>query len=122
LYGGFLQNQLSGGPAQRRSGLPGLRAVRLSSTHPVSLGAGGRGRLLPINRLRVLGHRSVPVRVVRPNLDVESPLSYCNDRSLVPYDQLMLCKEGGAVDFFDSGAAWRDGITAVSVSGGLESK
>ena len=41
---------------------------------------------------------------------------------LVHYDNLMLCPEGGAVDFFDSGATWRDGTTPVNVSGGLESK
>lgn len=41
---------------------------------------------------------------------------------LVHYDNLMLCEEGGAVDFFESGAPWRDGSTPVNVSGGLESK
>ncbi|HVU72428.1 MAG TPA: thiolase family protein [Mycobacteriales bacterium] len=41
---------------------------------------------------------------------------------LVHYDNLLLCEEGGAVDFFDSGATWRDGTTPVNVSGGLESK
>jgi acetyl-CoA acetyltransferase len=41
---------------------------------------------------------------------------------LVHYDNLMLCQEGGAVDFFNSGATWRDGDTPVNVSGGLESK
>ena len=41
---------------------------------------------------------------------------------LVHYDNLMLCEEGGAVDFFNSGATWRDGSTPVNVSGGLESK
>jgi acetyl-CoA acetyltransferase len=41
---------------------------------------------------------------------------------LVHYDNLMLCDEGGAVDFFKSGATWRDGTTPVNVSGGLESK
>ena len=41
---------------------------------------------------------------------------------LVHYDNLMLCPEGGAVDFFLSGATWRDGKTPVNVSGGLESK
>ena len=41
---------------------------------------------------------------------------------LVHYDNLMLCPEGGAVDFFESGASWRDGSTPVNVSGGLESK
>ncbi len=41
---------------------------------------------------------------------------------LVHYDNLMLCPEGGAVDFFNSGAPWRDGSTPVNVSGGLQSK
>jgi acetyl-CoA acetyltransferase len=41
---------------------------------------------------------------------------------LVHYDNLMLCEEGGAADFFLSGATWRDGTTPVNVSGGLESK
>jgi acetyl-CoA acetyltransferase len=41
---------------------------------------------------------------------------------LVHYDNLMLCEEGGAVDFFKSGAPWRDGKTPVNVSGGLQSK
>jgi acetyl-CoA acetyltransferase len=41
---------------------------------------------------------------------------------LVHYDNLMLCEQGGAVDFFNSGATWRDGKTPVNVSGGLESK
>jgi acetyl-CoA acetyltransferase len=41
---------------------------------------------------------------------------------LVHYDNLMLCEQGGAVDFFNSGATWRDGTLPVNVSGGLESK
>jgi acetyl-CoA acetyltransferase len=41
---------------------------------------------------------------------------------LVHYDNLMLCPEGEAVPFFESGATWRDGATPVNVSGGLESK
>ena len=41
---------------------------------------------------------------------------------LVHYDNLMLCPEGGAVDFFNSGAPWRDGSKPVNVSGGLQSK
>jgi acetyl-CoA acyltransferase len=41
---------------------------------------------------------------------------------LVHYDNLMLCEEGGAADFFLSGAPWRDGSTPVNVSGGLQSK
>lgn len=41
---------------------------------------------------------------------------------LVHYDNLGLCEQGGAVDFFNSGATWRDGRKPVNVSGGLESK
>ena len=41
---------------------------------------------------------------------------------LVHYDNLMLCKEGEAAAFFESGAPWRDGRTPVNVSGGLQSK
>ena len=41
---------------------------------------------------------------------------------LVHYDNLMLCPEGGAVDFFNSGSTWRDGTKPVNVSGGLQSK
>jgi acetyl-CoA acyltransferase len=41
---------------------------------------------------------------------------------LVHYDNLMLCEEGNAVDFFKSGATWRTGSMPVNVSGGLQSK
>jgi acetyl-CoA acetyltransferase len=41
---------------------------------------------------------------------------------LVHYDNLGLCEEGGAVDFFLSGAPRRDGTLPVNVSGGLQSK
>jgi acetyl-CoA acetyltransferase len=41
---------------------------------------------------------------------------------LVHYDNLMLCEAGGAVDFFESGAPFRDGAKPVNVSGGLQSK
>jgi acetyl-CoA acetyltransferase len=41
---------------------------------------------------------------------------------LVHYDNLMLCEEGNAVDFFESGAPFRDGSLPVNVSGGLQSK
>ncbi|MEM9131527.1 MAG: thiolase family protein [Actinomycetota bacterium] len=41
---------------------------------------------------------------------------------LVHYDNLQLCEEGGAVDFFNSGAPHRDGRLPVNVSGGLQSK
>ncbi|GLZ15969.1 lipid-transfer protein [Actinomadura sp. NBRC 104425] len=41
---------------------------------------------------------------------------------LLHYDNLRLCPPGGAGDFIDSGAPWRDGSIPVNVSGGLLSK
>ncbi|MDG2027404.1 MAG: thiolase family protein [Acidimicrobiales bacterium] len=41
---------------------------------------------------------------------------------LIHYDNLGLCEKGGAGDFIDSGAPFRDGATPVNVSGGLISK
>ena len=41
---------------------------------------------------------------------------------LIHYDNLGLCERGGAGDFIDSGAPFRDGGTPVNVSGGLISK
>jgi len=41
---------------------------------------------------------------------------------LLHYDNLGLCEAGGAGDFIDSRAPWRDGRTPVNVSGGLLSK
>ncbi|MFA7323744.1 MAG: thiolase family protein [Candidatus Nanopelagicales bacterium] len=41
---------------------------------------------------------------------------------LVHYDNLKLCEPGNAIDFFNSGATWRDGRMPVNVSGGLQSK
>ena len=41
---------------------------------------------------------------------------------LCHYDNLRLCEEGGAGDFIDRRAPWRDGDTPVNVSGGLLSK
>ena len=41
---------------------------------------------------------------------------------LVHYDNLELCEPGGAGEFIDKRAPWRDGQTPVNVSGGLLSK
>lgn len=41
---------------------------------------------------------------------------------LVHYDNLRLCEPGGAGDFIDRGAPWRDGEIPINVSGGLLSK
>src|SRR5262249_33226329 len=41
---------------------------------------------------------------------------------LVHYDNLRLCEPGGAGDFIERRAPWRDGELPVNVSGGLISK
>jgi acetyl-CoA acyltransferase len=41
---------------------------------------------------------------------------------LIHYENLQLCEPGGAGDFIDRRAPWRDGTTPVNVSGGLISK
>lgn len=41
---------------------------------------------------------------------------------LLHYDNLRLCEPGGAGEFIESGAPWRNGSTPVNVSGGLLSK
>jgi acetyl-CoA acetyltransferase len=41
---------------------------------------------------------------------------------LLHYENLGLCESGGAGDFLDSGAPYRDGRLPVNVSGGLQSK
>jgi acetyl-CoA acetyltransferase len=41
---------------------------------------------------------------------------------LIHYDNLRLCEPGGAGEFIDKRAPWRDGTTPVNVSGGLLSK
>jgi acetyl-CoA acyltransferase len=41
---------------------------------------------------------------------------------LIHYDNLRLCEPGGAGEFIDSRAPWRDGRIPVNVSGGLISK
>jgi acetyl-CoA acyltransferase len=41
---------------------------------------------------------------------------------LIHYDNLGLCEPGGAGEFIDRRAPWRDGSTPVNVSGGLLSK
>src|SRR3984893_5788242 len=56
------------------------------------------------------------------DLDLVELHAFFATAELVHYDNLMLCEQGGAVDFFNSGASWRDGTTPVNVSGGLESK
>jgi acetyl-CoA acetyltransferase len=72
---------------------------------------------------RIAARQAYEVAGVSPqDLDLVELHDCFATAELVHYDNLMLCEEGGAVDFFNSGATWRDGSTPVNVSGGLESK
>ena len=61
-------------------------------------------------------------RIGPEDLDLVELHDCCATAELVHYDNLGLCEQGGAVDFFHSGAPWRDGRLPVNVSGGLQSK
>jgi acetyl-CoA acetyltransferase len=77
----------------------------------------------PRRRLPLTGTPPAPTsrRASAPTTSTSSSCTTASPR-LVHYDNLMLGPEGGAVDFFESGATWRTGSTPVNVSGGLESK
>ena len=106
-------------PEQRR------RAVKISasvlSTDPWTEGC----QVLPdVNTLtRNAARQAYEAAGVGPeDLDLVELHDCFATAELVHYDNLGLCEEGGAADFFRSGATWRDGSTPVNVSGGLESK
>jgi acetyl-CoA acyltransferase len=106
-------------PGQRR------RAVKISAsvltTDPYEEGC----QVLPnVNTLtRDAASRAYAQAGVSPSdLDLVELHDCFATAELVHYDNLMLCPPGGAVDFFESGAPWRDGRLPVNVSGGLQSK
>ena len=92
------------------------------------LGGGGVGQLVQ----KQVGQTGVPVYNVATryeqagvgpeDLDLVELHDCFATAELVHYDNLGLCEPGGAADFFNSGAPWRDGATPVNVSGGLQSK
>ena len=100
-------------------------------------GSPGKGRALGLGELKFSGQVLPNVNTLTRNaarqayeaagvgpedLDLVELHDCFATAELVHYDNLMLCDEGGAADFFNSGATWRDGSTPVNVSGGLESK
>ena len=74
----------------------------------------------PDPQRRDAGLRAGRGRPVRPRPGRTARL--LRDRRARPLRQPHALRAGGAVDFFESGATWRDGSTPVNVSGGLESK
>ncbi|CAJ62491.1 MULTISPECIES: thiolase family protein [Frankia] len=106
-------------PEQRR------RAVKISASVLTTDPWEEACQVLPnVNTLtRNAARRAYDIAGVDPeDLDLVELHDCFATAELVHYDNLMLCPEGGAVDFFHSGATWRDGSTPVNVSGGLQSK
>jgi acetyl-CoA acetyltransferase len=116
---------VSGGVLKRLSFAQQRRAVKISAsvltTDPYVEGC----QVLPdVNTLtRAAAMKAYELSGVTPSDLSLVELHDCfATAELVHYDNLMLCEAGGAVDFFESGATWRDGRLPVNVSGGLESK
>ncbi len=106
-------------PTQRR------RAVKISASVLTSDPWQAGCQILPdVNTLtRLAASQAYEQAGVAPaDLDLVELHDCFATAELVHYDNLMLCAEGEAVPFFESGATWRDGSTPVNVSGGLESK
>jgi len=106
-------------PDQRR------RAVKISASVLTSDPWSDGCQILPdINTLtRNASEQAYKAAGVGPeDLDLVELHDCFATAELVHYDNLQLCKPGEAVDFFESGATWRDGTTPVNVSGGLQSK
>jgi len=72
---------------------------------------------------RTAAHRAYETAGVGPDdLDLVELHDCFASAELLHYDNLGLCEPGGAGDFIDSRAPWRDGRIPVNVSGGLLSK
>jgi hypothetical protein len=101
------------------------RAVKVSASVLTSDPYQEACQILPdVNTLtRIAAKQAYELAGVGPDdLDLVELHDCFATAELVHYDNLMLCSEGDAVDFFLSGATTRDGKTPVNVSGGLESK
>ena len=101
------------------------RAVKVSASVLTSDPYQEACQILPdVNTLtRIAAKQAYELAGVGPDdLDLVELHDCFATAELVHYDNLMLCSEGNAVDFFLSGATTRDGKTPVNVSGGLESK
>jgi len=106
-------------PDQRR------RAVKISASVLTSDPYDEGCQVLPnINTLtrRAAEQAYAQAGVAPEDLDLVELHDCFATAELVHYDNLMLCKPGEAVSFFESGAPFRDGRLPVNVSGGLQSK
>jgi acetyl-CoA acyltransferase len=106
---------------------PGIRrrAVKVSASVMTSDPWVEGGQVLPdVNTLtRLAADAAYEQAGVGPeDLDLVELHDCFATAELLHYDNLRLCKEGGAGDFIDSGKPARDGRCPVNVSGGLLSK
>ena len=106
--------------AVARAAAPGREGVGLGAHHrPVGGGLPDPARRQHAHPQRAATQAYEQAGVGPEDLDLVELHDCFATAELVHYDNLMLCEEGGAVDFFESGAPWRDGTTPVNVSGGL---
>jgi acetyl-CoA acetyltransferase len=116
---------VSGAKLKTLSGEQRRRAVKVSASVLTSDPWQEACQVLPdVNTLtRIAATKAYEQAGVGPeDLDLVELHDCFATAELVHYDNLMLCPEGGAVDFFESGKPWRDGDMPVNVSGGLQSK
>lgn len=101
------------------------RAVKISASVMTSDPWSESGQALPdVNTLtRMAADAAYEKAGIGPeDLDLVELHDCFATAELLHYDNLRLCEPGGAGDFIDSGAPWRDGKLPVNVSGGLLSK
>ena len=116
---------ISGGALSKLSAEQRRRAVKVSASVLTSDPWTESSQVLPdINTLtRNAANQAYEQAGIGPeDLDLVELHDCFATAELVHYDNLGLCEPGGAVDFFESGAPWRDGAKPVNVSGGLQSK
>ena len=116
---------VSGERLRRMSSEQRRRAVKLSASVLTSDPYVEWGQVQPdVNTLtRNAAAQSYEAAGVGPSdLDLVELHDCFATAELIHYDNLGLCEPGGAGDFIDSGAPFRDGATPVNVSGGLISK
>ena len=101
------------------------RAVKISASIVTTDPWTPAGETLPdINACtRIAAAKAYEVAALGPvDLDLVELHDCFATAELLHYENLGLCEPGGAGDFLDSGAPYREGRIPVNVSGGLESK
>lgn len=101
------------------------RAVKISASVMTSDPWAEGGQVQPdVNTLtRLAADQAYEAAGIGPNdLDLVELHDCFATAELIHYDNLRLCEPGGAGEFIDSGAPFRDGTLPVNVSGGLLSK